>query len=362
MFKTILIFFLFWPYIVLGQFQVTGKVVDKADQKPIPGASVFLSNASVGTATSPEGNFTLSNVRGGQYELVVSIVGYETYRQQIMVAENLSLATIQITIRISRLNEVTISPNAEWEHNYAMFKEEFLGVSVYAQDCKILNPEVLDLQYEKIGRVLSASSQDFLIIENNALGYRVKYLLNNFEKNYNEGSLYYTGSASFEDLQGKKSLLKRWTRNRLAVYKGSSMHFLRSVIADRVKEEGFQVLRLVRKPNPKYTGYGDKFIDAVDAHPLLTNAYAKPTDKKGLFVLTFDDCLFVKYNGGRRFTDESTNEAGFGLINTTITFDKPYAAFDNNGIFIDPAATSFNGAWGRSRMASLLPVDYEPGN
>ena len=242
-----------------------------------------------------------------------------------------------------------------------MFKEEFLGISVYAQGCKILNPEVLDLQYDKTSRVLTASSQEFLIIENNALGYRIKYLLNDFEKNYNQGSLYYAGSASFEDLQGKRSLMKRWTRNRLNVYKGSSMHFLRSVVADRVTDEGFQVMRLVRKPNPKYTGYGDKYIDEVDVHPLSNDAYAKPTNEKGLFVLTFDDCLYVKYNGGRHFIDEN-NLNGFGTNATTITFDKHYAVFDKNGVFLDPTATSFNGVWGHSRMASLLPVDYEPGN
>jgi len=41
-------------------------------------------------------------------------------------------------------------------------------------------------------------------------------------------------------------------------------------------------------------------------------------------------------------------------------FSKPYAAFDANGIFTDPTALIFNDAWGPSRMAIMVPVDYDP--
>jgi hypothetical protein len=47
-------------------------------------------------------------------------------------------------------------------------------------------------------------------------------------------------------------------------------------------------------------------------------------------------------------------------VTTTIIFEGPYAIFDTNGIFIDPASITFEGRWGESRMAELLPVDYEP--
>jgi hypothetical protein len=40
-------------------------------------------------------------------------------------------------------------------------------------------------------------------------------------------------------------------------------------------------------------------------------------------------------------------------------FSKPYALFDANGIFTDPTALIFDGDWGLSRMATMLPVDYE---
>jgi len=359
----LLVFLLFFmaPVIVFGQFQIRGSVVDQADKKPIPGASVFLSNASVGSATLVDGTFILSNVRGGQYELVVSMLGYETYREQVLVTENMNLPVIAINSKTNTLKEVVIHPDAEWENNYAMFKEEFLGTSVYAQDCKILNPEILDLTFEKIGRVLTASSTDYLIIENRALGYKIKYQLNAFEKDYKKATLYFAGTASFENMKGKKSLERRWLQNRLAVYKGSSMHFLRAVIEGKTTAEGFKALRLIRKPNPAFNGLNNPYIAELISTPLPVSSYEKPTNKDGLYALLFDDCLYVMFNGGTPVVENDNNPNGIGWSTTTLTLNQSYAVFDNNGILIDPSAITFEGSWGRSRMASLLPVDYEPG-
>ena len=56
---------------------------------PLARASVFLSNSSVGTITTDEGNFNLSGIRPGQYNLVVTILGYEDYNKSILVGNRL---------------------------------------------------------------------------------------------------------------------------------------------------------------------------------------------------------------------------------------------------------------------------------
>ena len=53
---------------------VTGKVVD-TQGKPLPGASVYWANTSVGVATDLEGNFSLYRVKGND-ALVASFMGY----------------------------------------------------------------------------------------------------------------------------------------------------------------------------------------------------------------------------------------------------------------------------------------------
>ncbi|HJP64163.1 MAG TPA: carboxypeptidase-like regulatory domain-containing protein [Mucilaginibacter sp.] len=360
--KLFLFLILLFPVAVNAQYKITGRILDSADQKPIPGASVFLANSSVGAVTMPDGNFVITNVRGGQYSLLVSLVGYNTYRKTILVNTDISLAPIAIAEKINALKEVSIRPNAEWEHNYELFRKDFLGLSDNAKECKIINPEVLDLQYDKLTNVLTASSPDVIIIENKALGYKIRYMLTNFEADYSQGSVFFSGTAAFETLKAKRADQRRWRKNRLKAYYGSSMHFLRSVSGQDVVSEGFRVLRLIRTPNPDYNGYNNRYIDGVIPAPLTTDEYTKSTNLDGLYDLSFNNCLYVMYKTYKNAATPSDNSApAFGWVNTTIIFNARDAIFDNNGIFTDPASVSFSGAWGLSRISDLLPVDFEPG-
>jgi hypothetical protein len=75
---------------------------------------------------------------------------------------------------------VTIISNADWKKNYEQFKKDFIGTNDNAKFCKILNPRVLDLIYYRKTQTLEASTDEFLVMENDALGYRTKFLLNEF--------------------------------------------------------------------------------------------------------------------------------------------------------------------------------------
>lgn len=352
-----LIFFLWLlPFTALGQYRITGKVTDLVDKKPVANASVFLNNASAGSKTNDDGTFTITGVRGGQYELVVSVVGYTTYRQTILVNSDITLPVIEIISKAIELREVNIHPDPNWAKHYDMFREEFLGHSENAAQCKILNPKVIYFQYDNTNRELTASSSDFIEIENKALGYKVKYQLSSFTKNYSTSLFYFEGTASFENLQGSKSAIRRWDKNRLKTYEGSSMNFLRSVIIGGFHEQGFTVLRLIRKPNPGYSGgLNNKYLETLVTTSLTVSDFVKLTDKKGIYALSFSDCLYVLYN-------EAKNDKSLKPLNVAsiLTFEEPYSFFDNNGIIINPQSVIFEGQWAKSRVADLLPVDYEP--
>ena len=45
---------------------------------------------------------------------------------------------------------------------------------------------------------------------------------------------------------------------------------------------------------------------------------------------------------------------------TLLHFNKLYAFFYNSGGLVDVNSVSYTGGWGNSRVAELLPVDYEP--
>jgi hypothetical protein len=369
MLKTLALLLLLIPGVCLAQIKITGKVINTADQKPIANASVFLNNAIVGDKTADDGTFTLSNVKPGQYTFIVTAIGFETHSVTLMAgAANIVLADISLAPKTIMLQEVNIRPDPNRQRNYADFKRLFLGTSDNAALCKILNHDVVDVDFDTKTMILSATSNDdFIEVENKALGYLIKYKLSKFSYDA-KGFFYYEGLSVFQEMKGSKSQQRKWVKQRQVAYLGSSMHFLRSVISSQTDKEGFHVLRLVRKPNPDYKegrlgNNNYKYIQSLYTKPPLGPPdFAHPTDQPGLFAIGFTDCLYIIYTKKREETDLSVYHP-LEIPNhpvTILAFDEPYAFFDNNGIIANPHSIVFEGDWGKSRIAELLPVDYEP--
>lgn len=69
---------------IYGQVKVSGLVTDESGEALI-GANVVLKNTFLGTSTDLNGAFVFSKVKGGNYVLTVSYVGYERFFQDIEV-------------------------------------------------------------------------------------------------------------------------------------------------------------------------------------------------------------------------------------------------------------------------------------
>ncbi|NCD67954.1 carboxypeptidase-like regulatory domain-containing protein [Mucilaginibacter agri] len=392
-----LIFLLFIiPLSLCAQISISGKVTDLSSNKPIENASVILSNSTVGNKTTADGSFILKNVKPGQYDLVASIVGYETYHLTLTVNNaNLIVPPIQLLPKSVTLNEVVIKPDANWARNFDIFKRELLGVNTEGQQCKILNPDVVQLNYEAKSRKLTASSYDFMEIENRALGYKIKYLLTNFVDDFAGNMIYFEGSLLFEDMKTTSARQqKQWNKAREKAYYGSLPHFLRSALQNQCEAAGFKTLQLVRKSNPdrqpedliksKLAYFRtintpaakdslNKWINekwkptnvsylvktpTVDVYRLINR-----TDEKGIYALSYADLLYVMYTKKHDSNSNNLSTRSLDIPNyptTIIRFDQPYAFFDANGSVTNPTSMTFEGAWGKSRLAGMLPVDYEP--
>ncbi len=380
---------------------IKGKVVTTINNQPVAGASIFLSNATIGATTAEDGTYLLKNVKPGKYELVISNIGYDTYSQLVVAdSKEVVVPPIIISPKTVMLTEVKVNSriDADYEKNYTLFKNEFLGTSKLAADCRILNPELLDLNYNYSANLLTASSEDFLEIENDALGYKIKYLLTNFIKNIGNSNLndvQFGGPALFQEMRGSPSQQKRWQKQRSEAYNGSLMHFLRCLLNNSYEDAGFRVLRIAHLPNPrrpadtlisqkiklyqsnKHKSRNNKdslaywqakqllplTIDKLQPDPLKQEDMVKLTNQKGVFALAGDKCsLYIVYSKTHRYPKirtDNLNEAG-NDNRTLVNFDAPYVLFDKNGWLMDPNCVSFDGAWGRDRIANLLPVDYDP--
>lgn len=83
---------------------ITGKVVDSKDGKPVPGATVVVKGTKIGTSTDAEGNFTLS-VNGDAKALIVTGVGFD--RQELSIG-SVNRFAVSLKPATSSLNEVVV--------------------------------------------------------------------------------------------------------------------------------------------------------------------------------------------------------------------------------------------------------------
>lgn len=75
-----------------------GTVADDVTGATVASVNILLKGTSIGTTTDDEGNFTISNVPVGEYDVVARIVGYKT--KQIQNVEISAGATTSVTFRL----------------------------------------------------------------------------------------------------------------------------------------------------------------------------------------------------------------------------------------------------------------------
>jgi hypothetical protein len=101
--------------------KLSGRVIDQKSGEPLIGANVILKGTVYGAATDLDGNYYISGVPVGVYNLIVSYVGYDT--QEItavsVVANDQNKINITLVSGIMNLNEVVVQ--AEVKANSDIF-------------------------------------------------------------------------------------------------------------------------------------------------------------------------------------------------------------------------------------------------
>jgi iron complex outermembrane receptor protein len=84
-----------------GGGTLSGKVIEKENGTPLPGASVYIPDLRVGAITDQNGLYKLNNLPTGTYLVEIRFVGYATFSKQIDFTKTpvfdaqLSLSTIE---------------------------------------------------------------------------------------------------------------------------------------------------------------------------------------------------------------------------------------------------------------------------
>ena len=213
---------------VFSQRTIKGRVVNAVNGEPIPGSSVFINNSSKGMVSDRQGQFELNDIPVGKHDLIVSSIGYET-NVFSFDAEKLPLQLkIEMQGKVRELENVTIEPSVEegWDKWGRLFTENFIGGTPNALHCKIKTQKAIRFRYYKKSNRVIAFADEPVILENKALGYKISYQMEDFEVNFKSGVTYFAGYPFFEEMEKNR---KKWQRNRDRSYKGSMMHFVRSL-------------------------------------------------------------------------------------------------------------------------------------
>jgi len=374
-------------------FKISGVITDSLTHKPVANVSVYIGNTSIGTTTNESGLYIFNSLGPGTHTIIASSIGYQPKQVQVFLRENETL-DIPLKTQTVELKEVVISSNSDRAKSLNLFKKRFIGESEYSELCKITNEDILKLSFN--GGSLKASTKDFLIIENRALGYKLRFLINEYTFDTRSNNYHYSGSVFFEELNGSEKEKKTWNKNRKEVYNGSFKEFLSALSQQRVSEDGFVVKRFFREANPKRPPDSilikkleyfktlkrtkaiedsfayvkkifllPKIIERADKGELMGSDITKLSFKPGISDLNFQGYLYVIYKK-KRVDDSFENlfrAPGSSNFQISIVKNRDQGdpvEFDKNGIQLTKGSLFFEGAWADASVAKLLPNDYVP--
>jgi hypothetical protein len=404
MLKGLLFLLVALPLFCMAQSTLRGKVSDVETGKPVTGASVFLTNTSVGTTTDAQGNFELV-IPAGRYELIISYVGYETKNLPVSGAESPGILTVQLNVKAKELETVVIEPYEKngWEKWGRFFTDNFIGQSSFAKSCTIRNQKAIKFRYSKKRKELEAIATEPLVIENKALGYSITYQLEQFHYDFNRNYLFYQGYPLFRPLKGNKARQRRWEKAREDAFYGSMLHFMRTVYRNTIHPEGFEVYRLQKIQNSEKARVQEVFaakladLRASGKVPgnsfILQEAFSKDSsdyyktvlrqpdtyDVAGKNLLTGDSIAFAmdSVTAGLEFNhyllviyknkkadpvySRLNPRNGTSIMSQVTLINKQPVAIQANGNFYDSADLLSYGYWAWSeKISTMLPFDYLP--
>ncbi|PSL00471.1 carboxypeptidase-like regulatory domain-containing protein [Cecembia rubra] len=390
-----------------AQYIMKGRVVDAETFQPVEFATVFINNSTFGDITDRNGVFEIP-IPSGNYELVISFMGYQTFifpfsTQEIRASYQFRI--LQETIDLEEA-KVVDKRDKEWYKNLKIFEEKFLGNSINGKKSKILNPEVLILDSESYENRLVARGKDILEIQNPNLGYTIKFVLESFFHDFKSNLTQYVGQGYFFEENIPKRRKAKVEEQRKRAFEGSITHFVRALYHDKLEDEGYLVKKIELVPNPERPS--DEEIEATkmllaDTRTWLTRdslqqvikmeSLPKELEKisedtlrrgdlveearNGFLFLTYSEPFFVIFNNEieelnyrKSLMDQKNSIRSGNLIFFTQTNPLPVQISKLNltgnalrlfedGNYFHPFDLYLDGYMAWEKIGDLIPLDYK---
>jgi hypothetical protein len=250
---------------------------------------------------------------------------------------------------------------------------------------------------------------------NYSLGYEIRYKLEEFEYNLNSKLVNYSGYAFFTDMAiAHPNRARRYAEERLEIFTGSFLHFMRAFYLNKLEVEGFEMRNLGNISNPEKdrakklfslqkdslilnttsstftvtnNPNGQPYISSANAITLDSTDYFKKkllepdsvishqlisADSMGFAVdsfiagLYFKDSLEVSYklkdipNRYKALSKENKHQT-YPISQFVFVYKRPVYVL-SNGYYYKPYDLKITGYWAWEEcMSTRLPYDYSSG-
>lgn len=354
--------------------------------------TVYIDGTTTKTTTDSYGNFAI-NSNSTHVNLVFNKKGYINLVVNInsIKEDNPTFVLDELV----ELDEVITTAYSKKELDFfkILFIKNFIGESDFAKTCKIKNEKALKFHYNQNERILTVSANEPLIIENRALGYSITYQLKSFILDTRQNQSFVAGYSYFEPHKLGFFRKNRVLKNRKTAYLGSLQHFISTLYSKEEKTSGYQIRRIVLKPNPNYPtekeiqeakenlalkenlilSHNDpdlgvlkrvregKYIEVLYSQLLSREDFIKEKDSR--VFIDFKDLLNVEYTKEKlpksyiqshRLDDKSKslNQNSTMIIGQKIEIFK-------NGNFNPIDQITVKAYWSFEKVGDMMPLDYE---
>ena len=315
---------------------IQGIVTDSTTGEALPNVNIFLSGTTWGTSSDLNGEFNLSSIAPGNYELVFSMIGYISETKKININDSSKLFfEIKLSPKVYLYKDVVKIETipTEWFEDLKLFKEKLLGDSPVTIECEIKNELQLDFSHPE-ENILIAKCGVPLEIINYTLGYRILCEIEDFEYDVSLNQLNYKYRLFFKELDSPNS-------DKVNIYaetRNSLYYFLKTLISKELAETEFLLF---------LTSSIQRYSPSPGIELLSSNHIIEKNVSDDIYRLEFEGLLRVE-----RYSNHH-------LVNMSwIKLNLPIVKIDKYGYPLEDYAFTLKGSWAKRGIATLLPKNY----
>jgi hypothetical protein len=337
---------------------INGKIYDE-NLKPLPNVNIYFDGTTFATISDVNGKYKLDYNYKGNNVLVISCIGYRTvFLSDIDSKKDLNISMKRI---MNDLKEVVVYRKDKFtrKEKLELFRKLFLGKTANASKTLIKNEDDIYFKYDYKNHILTAFSDNPLVIMNPSLGYKINYNLAKFEVEFDRLSIkshyaiksFYQGFSFFEELNSSNEILI----NREKVYRGSQIHFFRDLSNDLLSKDKFLIYPAIPVVNM-----------TISSTNMIQNNNTRPLKQDICFKINNEDKDLIKVEVLPQKTQALSKKAfaSFDIYydkneKSTIIFETNSFTIDSNGNNSNIGNIIISGKIAEKKVGDMLPLDYK---